>query len=81
MTDVAFLRGYLGWYEDDRYAKVTVRFPELGWSVEDWAFRVSESFEGPEAIAEVRMADLDHPDVIRRLRALVGEGSDGGPLG
>lgn len=73
MTDVAFLRDWLGWYDDDRYAKVTVRFPELGWSVDDWAFEVSESFDGPELLVDVHMADLDYPDVLRRLKALVDE--------
>ena len=73
MNDVAFLRGYLGWYDDDGYAKVTVRFPELGWEVDDWAFEVSESFDGPAFVADVRMSSLDCPDVVRRLKALVDE--------
>ncbi|MBR3314777.1 MAG: hypothetical protein IKG18_11640 [Atopobiaceae bacterium] len=71
MSEAGWLAEWLSSYDEGTPVRVTVRFPDLDWEVDDWAFGVSDSLTDPAIVVDVWGADFDYPDVVRRLKALV----------
>lgn len=68
---VADLVEYLSLFDAREEVMLEVRFPDLDFEVCDWAFSYPEESDCPTLLTSVHGFDLDFPDVIRRLRALV----------
>ena len=68
---VADLEEYLSCFDGREEVMVRIRLPDIDFEVCDWALAYPEESDGPELDIAVRGFDLDFPDVIRRLRALV----------
>ena len=68
---VADLEEYLSLFDAHEEVMVRIRLPDIDFEVCDWAITYPEGSGGPELDADVHGFDLDFPDVIRRLRALV----------
>ena len=65
------LEEYLSLFDAHEEVMVRIRLPDIDFEVCDWALAYPEESDGPELDIAVRGFDLDFPDVIRRLRALV----------
>ena len=68
---VADLEEYLSLFDAREEVMVRIRLPDIDFEVCDWALSYPEGPGGPELDTVVHGFDLDFPDVIRRLRALV----------
>jgi hypothetical protein len=68
---VADLEEYLSRFDGREEVMVRIRLPDIDFEVCDWAFAYPEGSDGPELETAVHGFDLDFPDVIRRLKALV----------
>ena len=65
------LEEYLSLFDAHEEVMVRIRLPDIDFEVCDWALSYPEGSGGPELDTAVHGFDLDFPDVIRRLRALV----------
>ena len=70
VNEAGWLSGWLAEWPPGAPVRVRVRLPDIGWAVEDWAFGLEGTPDGPEIVVTVHGFDLDFPDVARRLRAL-----------
>lgn len=70
MTEAGWLSGWFAECRPDAPVKVRVRFPDIDWEVEDWAFGLSESLSEPEIVVDVRLFDFDYPGVAEKLKRL-----------
>lgn len=68
---VADLMEYLSRFDTREEVMVRIRLPDIDFEVCDWALAYPEGSDGPELETAVHGFDLDFPDVIRRLKALV----------
>ncbi len=71
MSEAGWLSEWLGECVPGAPVRVRVRFPDIGWEVDDWSFTVSGSLTEPVIEVTVHGADFDYPDVVRRLKRLV----------
>lgn len=71
MNEAGWLAEWLSGYDPDRPVRVRVRFPDVDWVVDDWAFAVSESLTDPAIEVTVHGFDFDYPEVVARLKRLV----------
>ena len=70
MGEAGRLSEWLGECSPGAPVCVRVRFPDIDWEVDDWAFAVSGSLDEPVIEVTVHGFDFDYPDVARRLKAV-----------
>ena len=70
MNEAGWLSERLGECVPEAPVRVRVRFPDIDWEVDDWAFTVSESLTEPVIEVTAHGFDFDFPDVARRLKSV-----------
>lgn len=63
------LSEWLGECDPGAQVCVRVRFPDVDWEVDDWAFAVSGTADEPVIEVTIHGFDFDYPDVARRLKS------------